>query len=91
MSSESNPVTKNQPIVFEPVICGGISKPRPVTEEDLNIWDMYKQHLEKKIQDQFKVPTSHKLKPVQVATQVVAGMNYFFKVLHMITTDYYSY
>ncbi|CAF5164921.1 unnamed protein product, partial [Rotaria sp. Silwood1] len=33
-----------------------------------------------KIQDQFKVPTSHTLKPVQVATQVVAGMNYFFKV-----------
>ncbi|CAF2367172.1 unnamed protein product [Rotaria sp. Silwood2] len=66
MSSESNPVTKNQPIVFELVICGGISKPRPVTEEDLKIWDM--------------VPTSHKLKPVQVATQVVAGMNYFFKV-----------
>ncbi|CAF3697618.1 unnamed protein product [Rotaria sordida] len=62
------------------VKCGGITGLRSVKEEDLEIWNMYKQHLEKKIQDQFHVSTSHKLKPVQVATQIVAGQNYFFKV-----------
>ncbi|CAF1147029.1 unnamed protein product [Rotaria sp. Silwood1] len=62
------------------VKCGGIAGLRPVNTEDLKIWDMYKQHLEKKIRNQFHVPTSHTLKPVQVATQIVAGQNYFFKV-----------
>ncbi|CAF0820303.1 unnamed protein product [Rotaria sordida] len=62
------------------VKCGSITGLRSVKEEDLEIWNMYKQHLEKKIQDQFHVSTSHKLKPVQVATQIVAGQNYFFKV-----------
>ncbi|CAF2677491.1 unnamed protein product [Rotaria sp. Silwood2] len=65
---------------YKEVKCGGIADLRPVTEEDLKIWDMYKEHLEKKIQNQFDVPTSHELKPVQVATQTVAGQNYFFKV-----------
>ncbi len=44
----------------------------------------YKEHLEKKIQKQFNVPKDHNLKPVQVATQVVAGQNYFFKVFSII-------
>ncbi|CAF1122335.1 unnamed protein product [Rotaria magnacalcarata] len=60
--------------------CGGIGGIRPVNDEDLKIWDMYKTHLETKIQDQFHIPTTHTLKPVQVSTQVVAGQNYFFKV-----------
>ncbi|CAF4636273.1 unnamed protein product [Rotaria sp. Silwood1] len=80
MSSEKNSVTQIKPTIIEEDICGGISKLQPLNEEDFKIWNMYKQHLEKKIQDQFKVPTSHTLKSVQVATQVVAGMNYFFKV-----------
>lgn len=36
--------------------------------------------MESEIQDKFKVPKTFTLKPVQVATQVVAGKNYFFKV-----------
>ncbi|UJR30091.1 hypothetical protein I4U23_017632 [Adineta vaga] len=64
----------------QPLLCGGIGNLRPVNDEDLKIWDMYKEHLEKKIQDQFNVPKTFKLKPVQVSTQVVAGLNYFFKV-----------
>ncbi|CAF2450995.1 unnamed protein product [Rotaria sp. Silwood2] len=66
MSSEKDPAAHKQPEVHKPRMCGGITGLRPVNEDDLQIWDM--------------VPTSHKLKPVQVATQVVAGMNYFFKV-----------
>ncbi len=37
--------------------------------------------MEKKIQDKFNVPKTFQLKPIQVSTQVVAGQNYFFKVL----------
>ncbi|CAF3781790.1 unnamed protein product, partial [Rotaria sordida] len=80
MSSKKDSTTSNEPTAHKPPVCGGIGGLRPVNEEDLQVWDMYKEHLEKKIQDQFKVPKSHTLKPVQVATQVVAGMNYFFKV-----------
>ena len=40
----------------------------------------YKEHLEKKIQKQFNLAKTFALKPSQVATQVVAGQNYFFKV-----------
>ncbi|CAF0759178.1 unnamed protein product [Adineta steineri] len=69
-----------QPSVPSGPVCGGVGGLRPVNEDDLKIWEMYKEHLEKKIQDQFHVPKTFTLKPVQVATQVVAGANYFFKV-----------
>ncbi|CAF3616677.1 unnamed protein product [Rotaria sordida] len=80
MSFQKKIVIQDKATLHKPRVCGGIAGLRPVNEEDLQVWDMYKEHLEKKIQDQFKVPKSHTLKPVQVATQVVAGMNYFFKV-----------
>ncbi|CAF3424711.1 unnamed protein product [Rotaria socialis] len=82
MSSEQKPTTLETPTVTEVkvAVCGGIGNSRAVDEEDLKIWNMYKEHLESKIQDQFKIPVNYTLKPIQVSTQVVAGINYFFKV-----------
>ncbi|CAF3619924.1 unnamed protein product [Rotaria socialis] len=59
---------------------GGTGALRPLNEEDLNIWNMYEQHLKKKMQAQFNLSNYHHLQPVLVATQTVAGINYFFKV-----------
>ncbi|CAF1514398.1 unnamed protein product, partial [Rotaria sordida] len=56
MSSKKDSATSNEPTAHKPPVCGGIGGLRPVNEEDLQVWDMYKEHLEKKIQDQFKVP-----------------------------------
>ncbi|CAF1364711.1 unnamed protein product [Rotaria sordida] len=44
---------------------------RPLDEEDIEIWDMYKEALEKKIRDQFNLSENDTLTPIQVATQIV--------------------
>ncbi|CAF1134470.1 unnamed protein product [Rotaria magnacalcarata] len=82
MSSEQKTITLETPTVTlaTTTVCGGIGNSQAVDEEDLNIWNMYKAHLESKIQDQFKIPADYTLKPIQVSKQVVAGINYFFKV-----------
>ncbi|CAF1211244.1 unnamed protein product [Adineta ricciae] len=77
---ETTKATDEAPKPTPQILCGGIASVRPVNEDDLKVWDLYKDHSEKKLQEQFHVPKTYQLKPTQVSTQVVAGQNYFFKV-----------
>ncbi|CAF0772734.1 unnamed protein product [Didymodactylos carnosus] len=64
------------------LICGGVGESKPIENDDQQIYDQYKTHIEKKVRHTFTLPDSFKLpaKPTSVAKQIVSGTNYFFKV-----------
>ena len=51
----------------------------------------YKDSVEKKLREQFQIPEFYPLTPIEVSTQVVAGINYFFKVKGKEFDEFFSH
>ncbi|CAF0897123.1 unnamed protein product [Adineta steineri] len=61
--------------------CGGKTSARQLLDQDKDLFEDFRDIIEKKLQEQFDIPKDYKIKPTKVQTQVVAGTRYFFYIL----------
>uniref|UniRef100_A0A8C5S5A0 Cystatin domain-containing protein n=1 Tax=Laticauda laticaudata TaxID=8630 RepID=A0A8C5S5A0_LATLA len=67
------------------MLCGGLSQPKAATAETQQITQEIKSQLEEKESRKFDI-----FDAVSYKTQVVAGINYFIKVVHVVPIRCYS-
>ncbi|CAF1380981.1 unnamed protein product, partial [Didymodactylos carnosus] len=61
---------------------GGVIELRDLDESDIKLFEDYRDIIERKIREQHEtLPSNFKIMPIKVQTQVVAGTNYYFRVI----------